>query len=171
MEKASPHSSQERCFKNCDDLIRALGARRQFVGRMPSLRDVKTVGYPPGNAYLTEGGVVLTRMPLDPGVVDPYAAHEAVHHFHGKAGLDDEGTMMPLEFALYSLVKNREHRHELFDFFGSSYDSCDEVYTHVLQKGVRYFKSETWEVLLESAQPWVTKTGRVRATVLRRLGR
>lgn len=183
MDQAAPHKLHERCFEDCDALIHALGARRQHRpwGQVdPNTKlapynleyGVKdTVGDPPSeNAQLTAGGVIVTRMHLD-STPDPYAVHEAVHHFHGEPGLSDEGTMMPLEFALYSLVKDQKHRHELLNFFGESFDSNDEVYALVLHQGPQYFKSDTWQTLLASAQPWVTKAGRIRAHILRRLKR
>lgn len=181
MDQASPHKPHERCFEDCDALIHALGAKRQYRpwGQVDpntkiapyrheyGVKDI--VGEPPsGNAQLTKDGTIVTRMRLN-ATPDPYAVHEAVHHFHGEPGLKDEGTMMPLEFALYSLVKDQKHRHELLNFFGDSFASGDEIYPQVLHHGTKYFKSDAWQILVRLSQPWVTKAGRIHAPILRKL--
>jgi len=171
MEKACPMGHADRLFKDLPDLIRALGCRLVPVSmKEHTITRDEQVGNPPdGDVCLLTGGRIAHRHNLSLNVL-AYAAHEAIHHFHGPEGLTEELTMMALEYALYGMIRDDGHRHAAFTFFSDSYDTEDEVGAGLRELGVGYFTSERWENVLEAGQPWVTKTGRVRAKILKRLG-
>lgn len=172
MEKKCPMGLSDRRFEDLPDLIRALGCTLVPVSgkEKGEFARENRVGAPPDeNICLFKGGRIAYRYDMSLNVL-LYGVHEAVHHFHGPEGIEEELTMMALEYALYGMIRDDEHRHAAFTFFSDSYDAEDEVGAGIRELGAGYFTSERWESVLEAGQPWVTKTGRVRAKILKRLG-
>lgn len=170
MEKACPMGHADRLFKDLPDLIRVLGCKLVQVSmKEHTITRDEQVGSPPNGAVcLLTGGRIAYRHNLSLNVLT-YAAHEAIHHFHGPEGIKEELTMMGLEFALYGMIRNKEHRQGAFKFFSDSYDTEDEVGNGILEQGASYFTSDRWEEILDAGQPWITKKGRVRVQVLKKL--
>lgn len=166
LEDASSHRREERCFKDIQDLITRCGCTVEF--RAQGVRASQKVGHSPfQDTHLAKGGRIIVRgRESDP---TPAMLHEAIHHFHGEAGLNDEGTMMAMEFALYTLIKSQKDRRACLLFFTSSHDEEDEIACQI-SRNPRYFSSKPWRTIVKWGQPWVTKTGRVRAAVLKQLG-
>jgi len=165
MERKCPMEVSDRRFEDLPDLIQALGCTLTTTWTR-----AEVVGAPPDDAAcLLTGGRVGHRGALTLNVL-LYVTHEAIHHFHGPKGIKEELTMMALEYALYGMLRNDEHRHAAFDFFSDTYDEKDSVGEGIREHGAAYFTSERWEYVLEAGQPWVTKTGRVRAKIMKRLG-
>lgn len=172
LEKKCPMGVSDRRFEDLPDMIRALGCTlvpvsEDEVGEL--IRDEQVGSPPDGDVCLFKGGRIVYRNNMSPNVL-LYGAHEAIHHFHGPKGIQEELTMMALEYALYGMIHNDKHRHAAFAFFSGSYDTNDCVGQGIQEHGAAYFTSERWENVLEAGQPWVTKKGRVRAKILKRLG-
>lgn len=175
LEAGSPVTPEEQIWESAWDLFDALGAKASFFIYCEEMWPKKTVGSPPTDeAALSKGGVVLMHGSSRAKVSQPaltWGVHEALHYFHGPKGFRDEGTMMGLEFALYNMIKSEQDRGALLDNFSCSDDGEDEISSQVDRYGLDYFKTPVWQGILKQGQPWITKNGKVRPSVLRRLTR
>lgn len=163
--------ARDRIFKDIPDLIARLGCTLVQKSDEEILEaGRRQVGIPPGNAYLFDNGVIAHSEELTKHNTLLYCLHEAIHHFHGVDGLMNEITMMGLEFALYGMIQDDAQRKSAFAFFGDSED--DEAFRiawRVQDMGAAYFRSSGWQSIVDAGQPWITKTGRVRAEILKEL--